>query len=119
MSDLETSGKYFREALGHFARDAAYESAVFHLTDLGLSPEEILPRLEYRGVSLNTVKGLWRRRMLETGRLQPETPEEKESTGASAYEFIREYDEFGRPGFRRVPKNVSIQNPADFNGEAR
>ncbi len=102
MSDQEATGKYFREALGHFARDAAYESAVFHLTDLGLSPEEILPRLEYPNVSPGTVKALWRKRMIKTGRLDPETPEEKAAAASSEHDFIREYDEFGRPWYRRL-----------------
>ncbi len=101
QDDFLNENKFFQQALGSFTRDSAYGGAIRHLTDLGLSAEEILDRLDYP-VSIETVRKLRRLRLVETGKLSPETPEEQALLATSDTEYIKETDNFGRISFRRV-----------------
>ena len=99
--DDQNENRYFKDALGSFSRDAAYGAAIRHLTDLGHSAEEIRNELDYP-LSLATIEKLMRKRLVETGKLPPETPEEEELLHSSACEYVKETDAFGRISFRRV-----------------
>ncbi|MBQ9438681.1 MAG: hypothetical protein IJU50_10160 [Lachnospiraceae bacterium] len=94
-------GKLFKERLGRFAREAAYGAAIRHLTDLNYSPEEIKERLDY-DVSIETIKRLHKDRLIQTGKLTPGTPEEKALAETGKYEYVKEFDRFGKAYWRRV-----------------
>ncbi len=100
MSD-QNENRYFKEALGSFSRDAAYGAAIRHLTDLGLSAEEIRDSLDYP-LSLPTVEKLMRKRLVETGKVPPSGLEEEALVRSSECEYVKETDAFGRISFRRV-----------------
>ena len=83
--------KYIKEALSKMARAGAYENAVRHRYDLGLSLQEIQNNLTYP-VSMEKIQ-----HVIE------EIEHEKQEPN-SEYEYIQKTDEYGRKSFVRVLK---------------
>ncbi len=72
--------------------DIAARGAIRHLYDLGMSPEEIEKNLTYP---------------LSISRIEQELKEyEKEKNSPDAeYEFVKTFDAYGRPSFKRVRRS--------------
>lgn len=90
--------KYFLEALKNFTMDAACGDAIRHLTDRGLSTEEIAAQLTYPAKP-EYIDKIRNARLDEIRRLN--CPKEGDEP---VYEFIEEYDSYGRKSFRRITK---------------
>lgn len=85
--------KYFLEALHNLTMDVACKDAIIHLTDRGLSVEEIKNQLTYPATEEYIEK-------IRTCRLE----EKSRASSEPVYEFIEERDSFGRKSFRKVEK---------------
>lgn len=90
--------KYFLEALKNFTMDAACGDAIRHLTDRGLSVEEIAAQLTFPAKP-EYIEKVRNDRLEELRRIN--FPEEGDEP---VYEFVEEYDSYGRKSFRRVKK---------------
>ncbi len=89
---------YFQEALKNFTYEAASGGAIRHLADLGLTPGEICERLDFPTPFGQVRQKVWER-LLETGVILTREPG---GPAPERYEYVREYDRYGRAGFRRV-----------------
>lgn len=95
--------EYFQQALSNFMFDVASGGAIRHLADLGYTVEQIRKHLDFPTPYDRIQKTVWEH-LLQTGviRLQePGTAKKQEQ-----YEFVTEYDEYGRKSFRRVIKEA-------------
>ena len=89
---------YFNEALKNFTMNAACNDAIRHLTDKGLSCDEIKSRLSYPA-PLSHIEKVQKEYLDIKRRL--ENPAENDEP---VYEFIEEKDAYGRKSFRRVER---------------
>ena len=91
--------EYFRQALANFTFEAASGGAIRHLADRGYTAEEISKRLDWHTPFERIQAAIWNH-FLDTGVLlrdEPGTGKKRE-----AFEFVAEYDQYGRRTFRRV-----------------
>lgn len=86
------------EALHNFTMDVACRDAIVHLTDRGLSADEIKNQLTYPAPPAYIEK-IRNERIEEIRQLSM-----PEGEAEPVYEFIEERDSYGRKSFRRVPK---------------
>lgn len=121
MSD----NRYFKEALTDFAFDAAYGDSIRHLYDRGYTPKQIRKHLgaqalteqriqevieKYAGTNRNYAGDLNNSRYLNGADGLPEENNVPRKTSPNElnnnrdYEFIREYDSYGRSSFVRRKK---------------
>lgn len=91
--------KYFQSALSNFIFEAASGGAIRHLTDLGYTVSEIVKRLDVPTPYEKVQKAVWRQ-LLDTGVLLLEEPGSEPRREKVAY--VRDYDRYGKPSFRRV-----------------
>ena len=84
--------KAFNNALSNMSFDMAARGAIRHLHDSGLSPKEIAENLSYP---------------LSISRIEQELLEyEKDKISPDAeYEFVKTFDSYGRPSFRKVRRS--------------
>lgn len=97
---------YFRRALSDFMFEAASGGAIRHLADMGYTVSGIMERLDYP-VSYERV-----RRAVWEHFLENETVLTREPGGTSRKEkavYVREYDRFGKPSFRRVVEEAESE----------
>ena len=91
--------KYFQSALSDFIFEAASGGAIRHLTDLGYTVGEIMERLAVPASYERVQKAVWQR-LLDTGVLLMEEP--GSDMGRETVTYVRDYDRYGKPSFRRV-----------------
>lgn len=97
--------EFFRKALSDFTYDAASGGAIRHLADLGLTVKQIQQQLSFPTPYVRIQHTVWEH-LLSTGVLRKEIP-----TGCAASEqvrYVREYDSYGKPSFRRVVLTDSV-----------
>ncbi len=90
---------YFREALHNFIFDEAGGGAIRHLADRGYTARQIADSLSFP-VPYETVRESVTKYLMESGillKVRPEAYREPEKT-----EYVREYDRYGKPSFRKV-----------------
>lgn len=101
-------GEYFRQALSNFMFETASGGAIRHLADHGYTVEEISKKLDFPTPLERIQDTVWKH-FLDKGVLLLEEPGTKRKQ--ESYDFIEEYDGYGRKSFRRVLVR-------DFGGEA-
>lgn len=99
--------KYFIQALSNFMFETASGGAIRHLADHGYTVGEILERLDF-STPLERIQDTVWKHFLDKGILLLDEPGMGKKQ--EAYEFVAEYDNYGRKTFRRV----TVQ---DFGGE--
>lgn len=100
-------GSWFQKALSDFTREAANGGAIRHLADLGYTVEEIRSELAFPASCESVRNAVWKH-LLDTGVVLREDPRERQAVQQT--EFVREYDGYGRPSFRRVTKAAPSGN---------
>ncbi len=92
---------YFQQALSNFMFDVASGGAIRHLTDLDYTVEQIRKQLDFPTPYDRIQQTVWEH-LLHTGVICLQEP----GTGrrAEEYEYVTEYDSYGRKSFRRVVK---------------
>ena len=98
---------YFQTALANFTFDVASGGAIRHLADLDYTAAQIMKRLDFPTPFDQVQQTIWEH-FLQTGILRLEEPGtfvQKEN-----YEFVTEYDAYGRKSFRQVAVD-SIKEP--------
>lgn len=91
--------EYFRQALANFMFEAASGGAIRHLADHGYTVEEISKKLDFPTPLDRIGNTVWKH-FLDKGILllyEPGT-----GMGQGAYDFVVEYDQYGKKSFRRV-----------------
>ncbi|MDE7269721.1 MAG: hypothetical protein K2N81_04535 [Acetatifactor sp.] len=97
--EVMSDQKYFQNALSNFIFEAASGGAIRHLTDLGYTVSEIMERLDVPTPYERVQKAVWQR-LLDTGVLLLEEPGSE--NGREKVTYVRYYDRYGKPSFRRV-----------------
>ncbi|MCM1188731.1 MAG: hypothetical protein NC541_05500 [bacterium] len=110
-------GSWFQKALTDFTWEAANGGAIRHLADLGYTVEEIRKELTFPA-SYETVRNAVWKHLLDTGVVLRENPRERRAASTQA-EYIREYDQYGRPSFRRAAKASPAGNTCRLATEWR
>ena len=98
---------YFQTALANFTFDVASGGAIRHLADLDYTAAQIMKRLDFPTPFDRVQQTIWEH-FLQTGILRLEEPGifvQKEN-----YEYVTEYDAYGRKSFRQVAVD-SIKEP--------
>lgn len=95
MSEQE----YFKKALSDFAFDMASGGAIRHMADQGYSVKQIMERLDFPTSYEKVQRTVWEH-LQHTGVLLLEEPGNGKSFENTA--FVKEYDKYGKPSFRRV-----------------
>lgn len=100
--------EYFKEALSNFMFDAASGGAIRHLADRGYTAEEILKKLDFPTPLDRIQKTIWQHFLDKKVVLleEPGLGGKQES-----YEYVTEYDQYGRKSFRRVTTSVREEAP--------
>lgn len=91
--------EYFKQALSNFTFEVASGGAIRHLADHGYTTEEISKKLDFPTPIDRIQDTVWKH-FLDTGVLlyeEPGTGRKRES-----FDFVTEYDQYGRKSFRRV-----------------
>lgn len=99
--------EYFRQVLSNFTFEMASGGAIRHLADHGYTVEEISRKLDFPTPRERIQDIVWKH-FLDRGILlldEPGTGKKRET-----YDFVAEYDSWGRKSFRKV----TVQ---DFGGE--
>lgn len=91
--------EYFKTALSDFAFEAASGGAIRHLADLGYTVRQMKERLTFPTPYERVQKTVWRH-LLDQGILLQEEPGSVGVRERAVY--VREYDKYGKPSFRRV-----------------
>ena len=89
---------FFQNALSNFTYEAASGGSIRHLADLGYTVKQISEQLSFPTPIERIRRQVWER-LVETNVILTETP------GLSIHEkfdYVREYDEYGKASFRRV-----------------
>lgn len=109
---LTEKQSYFQTALANFTFDVASGGAIRHLADLGYTVTQITKRLDFPTPYDRVRQTVWEY-FLQTGILRLEEPgiaERKEN-----YDYITEYDSYGRKSFRRVTVSSAEQKSVSWN----
>ncbi len=94
--------EYFQAALANFMFDAASGGAIRHLADLGYTAAQIRKRLDFPSPYERIQQAVWEH-FLQKGILRFEEPG---TLGLrEQYEYVAEYDQYGKKSFRRVAVN--------------
>ena len=90
---------YFRDALHNFIFEEAGGGAIRHLADRGYTARQIADALSFP-MPYETVRETYTKYLLENQILLKERPEKCRKQ--EKVEYIREYDKYGKPSFRKV-----------------
>lgn len=90
---------YFRDALHNFIFEEAGGGAIRHLTDRGYTARQVADSLSFP-MPYEKVREAYTKHLLESGILLAEKP--MECKKREKVEYVREYDKYGKPSFRRV-----------------
>lgn len=99
--------EYFKQALSDFAFDAACGGEIRHLADLGYTVKQIAEQLSCPVPYGRVQQAVWKH-LSDTGALLLEEP--GIGTQKKAPVFVKEYDKYGRPSFRRINGQAQSQN---------
>ena len=100
---------YFYNALHNFAFEEAGGGAIRHLADSGYTARQIAEMLSFP-LPYEEVRKAFTAHLLERGVLLKDKP--KAHGKQEKTEYVREYDKYGKPSFRRV-KILSEPEAAD------
>lgn len=95
----EAQQKYFKKALSDFTFDVASGGAIRHLADRGYTVQEIAKMLDFPTPFERVQKTVWEH-FLAQKILRLEEP--GKGGGQEKYQYVTDYDAFGRKSFRRV-----------------
>lgn len=95
MSEQE----YFKKALSNFTYEAASGGAIRHMADLGYSVKRIKEQLDFPTSYERVQKTVWEH-LQHTSILLLEEPGSGRQLERTT--FVKEYDKYGKPSFRRV-----------------
>ncbi len=98
--------EFFKKALSNFTFDAACGGEIRHLTDLGYTVKQIRERLSYPAPKEKVQQAVWSH-LIDTGVLLLEEPGKAALKAAPI--FVKEYDKYGKPSFRRVNGQAGAQ----------
>ena len=97
--------EYFKKALSNFTYHIACGGAIRHMADQGYSVKQIIKQLDFP-TSYEKVQHMVWEHLQQTGILLSEEPgSEKQSQTTT---FVKEYDKYGKPSFRRVVLSNNI-----------
>ncbi len=105
---------YFNQALSNFMFDVASGGAIRHLADLGYTVDQIRKHLDFPTPYDRIQKTVWEH-FVQTGVICLEEP--GIGVKPEEYEYVTEYDSYGRKSFRRVAKGAG--KPDTFEGVGR
>lgn len=97
---------FFQNTLANFTHHVASGGAICHLTDLGYTVKQISDRLDFPTPVQRIRRQAWER-LLETEVILTDEPGHSSRETAS---YVREYDQYGKPSFRRVV-NMTAETP--------
>lgn len=89
---------FFQNTLANFTHHVASGGAICHLTDLGYTVKQISDRLDFPTPVQRIRRQVWER-LQETEVILTDEPGKSSREQAS---YVREYDKYGKPSFRRV-----------------
>lgn len=92
------NNNYFKRALSDFAYDAACGAQIRHLAELGYTVPQMMEELDF-SIPFEKVRKTATEHLRKTGILLLERPDIASPLKTT---FIKEYDRYGRPSFRRV-----------------
>lgn len=95
MSEQE----YFKNAMSNFTFEVASGGAIRHLADLGYTVNQIMEQLTFPTPYERVQKAVWEH-LLDTGVVLLEEPGSGSRREKTTY--VRDYDKYGKPSFRRV-----------------
>lgn len=113
-SDRENrKGSLFQAALHDFVHDAAAGGAIRHLNDLSYSVDEIAAALSYPVSREEILQTIWKDYL---GRSLILMDDPADQLPGQPTKIIREYTEYGKTTFRRVPDPdaVPVAEPSGF-----
>ncbi len=99
---------YFYNALNHFLFEEAGGGAIRHLANRGYTAKQITESLSFP-IPYEKVREAFTKHLLENGILLREKP--GVGTMPEKAEYVREYDRYGKPSFRRVVVETSKGQP--------
>ncbi|MCI9074003.1 MAG: hypothetical protein HFH80_14660 [Lachnospiraceae bacterium] len=88
---------YFQRAMSDFVYDVASGGAIRHLTDLGYTVKQIQEKLDFPTPYERIRSTVWKH-LLDTGVIF----REDQAGVEEKVEYVREYNKYGKAGFRRV-----------------
>lgn len=103
--------EYFKQALSDFTFEAASNGAVRHLADRGYTAGQIVKMLDFPTPAWRVQKTVWEH-FLEKGILLLEEPGKE--IQKEKYEYVTDYDAYGRKSLRRVTVQESASGPVCF-----
>ncbi len=106
--ESETQQKYLKKALSDFTFDVASGGAIRHLADRGYTVQEISKMLDFPTPFERIQRTVWEH-FLTQGILRLEEPGKE--TEQEKYEYVTDYDAFGRKSFRRVFLGPRVLEP--------
>lgn len=101
-------GEYFRAALSNFMFDVSSGGAIRHLADRGYNAVQIMKRLDFPTPYDRIQQTIWEH-FLQTGVLRIEEP--GTAVQKEEYDYVTQYDSYGRKSFRRVVLTSSTEEP--------
>ncbi len=107
-SDMSDRQDYFKTALSNFTFDVASGGAIRHLTDRGYTADQIRKMLDVPTPFGRIQDTIWKH-LLDKEVILLEEP----GSGGKRekYDFIAEYDSWGRRSYRRVVVEEKVQEP--------
>lgn len=106
MSEQE----YSKNAMSNFTFEVASGGAIRHLTDLGYTVSQIVKQLTFPTPYERVQKAVWEY-LLDTGAVLLDEPGNQSKR--ETVSFVREYDKYGKPSFRKV---VAKKLPEELPG---
>lgn len=101
---------YFQKAMSDFVFDVASAGAIRHLTDLGYTVKKIQEQLDFPTPYEKIQKTVWEY-LVDTGVILLEKPEI--DRGKEKVRYVREYDSYGKPSFRRVVEVEAVSGASE------
>ncbi|MCM1327477.1 MAG: hypothetical protein NC094_01280 [Bacteroidales bacterium] len=114
MSEQE----YFKNAMSNFTFEVASGGAIRHLSDLGYTVSQIMKQMTFPTPYERVQKTVWEH-FLDTGVVRVEEPGSPKDCGREKVTYVRDYDKYGKPSFRRVviSSKEDLAEPNAVSGE--
>lgn len=106
---------YFRDALHNFIFEEAGGGAIRHLADKGYTARQIADALSFP-MPYEKVREAYTKYLSDCGILLREPPERYRKPEKT--EYVREYDRYGKPSFRKVIVSESAEQEGTADGRA-
>lgn len=101
-------GEYFQAALSNFMFDVSSGGAIRHLADRGYNAVQIMKRLDFPTPYDRIQQTMWEH-FLQTGIVRMEEP--GTAVQKEEYDYVAQYDSYGRKSFRRVILKSRTEEP--------